>query len=95
MLFILKYLWCVLILGRKPKPAHEHSFGKWFVIKDNIENKVVSGIVCHVGAVEIKRVCSICGEEQVKQFFTGNYRDREDVKLSISRQLSPYGLGVR
>ena len=29
MIYLIRYLFCILVLGRKPYPIHEHNWSKW------------------------------------------------------------------
>ncbi len=91
MLLIIKYLWCILILGRKPKPPHEHSFGEWILVEQVLQTTKIYGVIeRYRGKASIKRICSVCGEEQEKHFETGLFMESSETKDALKMQLSPY-----
>ena len=71
MLYLIQYLFCMLVLGRKP---HQHVFGPWFVKEKFVVKYFLNESHCmrHRGRISIMRLCE-CGEYQVKQYETSDF----------------------
>lgn len=69
MLYLIQYLFCMLVLGRKP---HRHVYGQWFV-KENVKASYrLETTWLYFTRIEFMRVCP-CGSHEMKVVDTQNY----------------------
>jgi hypothetical protein len=70
MLYLIQYLFCMLVLGRKP---HQHAYGPWFVEYDGVTGyRDASENWKHYSRLLVMRVCP-CGSCEEKKYLSSDH----------------------
>jgi len=83
MLYLIKFVFCILFLGRKPLPPCQHEYGKFSIFED-LRYRTDTGFY---GKIVLKRVCSKCLHAHVVTEFTSTFDSRADAQGADARML--------